>query len=49
MIDGFVDGIKGAASKVTGAVSNVANKVTSYLHFQDQTLDLCENMRLDAR
>ena len=33
MIGGFVDGIKGAASKVTGAVSNVANKVTSYLHF----------------
>lgn len=33
MIDGFVDGIKGAASKVTGAVSNVASKVTSYLHF----------------
>ena len=33
MISGIADGIKSAIHKVTSAVSNVANKIKSFLHF----------------
>ena len=35
IIDGIADGIKGAIGKVTSAVSGVANKIRSFLHFSE--------------
>lgn len=35
IIDGIADGIRGAVGKVTSAVSGVANKIRSFLHFSE--------------
>lgn len=35
IIDGIADGIRGAIGKVTNAVSGVANKIRSFLHFSE--------------
>ena len=35
IIDGIADGIRGAIGKVTSAVSGVANKIRSFLHFSE--------------
>lgn len=35
IIDGIANGIKGAIGKVTNAVSGVANKIRSFLHFSE--------------
>lgn len=38
MIQGFIDGIKRMIGKLTGAVSNVAKTIASYLHFSEPEL-----------
>lgn len=35
IVDGIADGIRGAIDKVTSAVSGVANKIRSFLHFSE--------------
>lgn len=35
IVDGIADGIRGAIGKVTSAVSGVANKIRSFLHFSE--------------